>query len=184
MYISDCILALLSFRSKTRPMQKVSSSYRTRSVTRRGWTAAEAELVKAHQTAYAMDQDRAPYAYLEEDTEPWSVIPPLLTEKEDGPFAFAPDAPAEFLLCHSLLDRVNQPEFKEPTAFAPLTIVGLGEEPLLSDLPPLPAAAAAAFGGAVDAPSPACCWPASDACCDDRWAAFSEIVAILSARTY
>ena len=106
---------------------------------------------------------------------PSSSLSPLLVEKEDESFAFAPDAPAELLLCHALLDRVNQPDFKEPAAFAPLTIVGLGEE-FLSDLPPMSTAEAAAlYPACSDAP-----WDADSCCVPDDWVAFSEIVSILA----
>lgn len=183
MYISDCAWALLS--SLRSIMADALSFLRTtRSAARRKWTAEEASLVRAHQVDYVKDQDRAPYAYLwkevQGDPAPWLSMSPLLVEKEDESFAFASDAPAEFLLCHTLLDRVNQPDFKEPAAFAPLTIVDLGEE-FLSDLPPLSAEAAAGYAG------PACndvSWPIdSDSCCvsNDCWIAFSEIAAILAA---
>ena len=164
MYISDCIRALLSSTST----MAFAVGYRTRSATRQRWTAEEASLVRAHQVDYRNDQDNAPYAYLWKEVQggPWSSMSPLLVEKEDESFAFAPDAPAELLLCHALLDRVNQPDFKEPAAFAPLTIVGLGEE-FLSDLPLLSTAEAAAL--CSDAP-----WDA-DCCCDD-WVAFSDFL--------
>ncbi len=167
MYISDCIRALLSFTN----IMAAPASYRTRSVTRQRWTTEEASLVRAHQLDYAHDQDNAPYAYLWKEVQggPWSSMSPLLVEKEDESFAFAPDAPAELLLCHALLDRVNQPDFKEPAAFAPLTIVGLGEE-LLSDLPPMSTSEAAAL--CSDAP-----WDADSCCVADDWVAFFDILA-------
>ena len=97
----------------------------------------------------------------------------LLADKEDESFVFSPNAPAEFLLCHSLLEKDQPPEItkkQEPAA-----------ELLLSDLPPLPAELAAAYYCAgVSACSGDAALDGDHCCCDDCWTTFSEIVTILA----
>jgi hypothetical protein len=58
-------------------------------------------------------------------------IPPLELTEYQAPFEFDFDAPLQFQVqrykeVFYLLDSVNQPNFKEPTAFMPLSIIGLG----------------------------------------------------------